>query len=112
MRPRVLRELADVVAKPLPIIFEKSWQSDEVPGDWKKGNIASILKKGRKEDPGNNQPLSLTSVPGKIMEQILLEAILRHNEDREGRAVDVICLEFCKAFDTVHNNILLSKLER
>jgi len=51
-------------------------------------------------------------VPGKIMEQILLEAILRHNEDREGRAVDVICLEFCKAFDTVHNNILLSKLER
>jgi len=49
---QVLKE-CDVVAKSLSNTLEKSWLSDEVPGDQKKGNIASICKKGRKEDPGN-----------------------------------------------------------
>ena len=41
---------------------------------------------GRKGDPGNYQPVSLTLVSGKIMEQISLGTLLRIMEEGE-----VIC---------------------
>lgn len=59
-----------MVGKLLFIILKKSWLLGEVPSDWKKRNITSILKKERKEELTNGRPVSFMFVPGKIMEQI------------------------------------------
>jgi len=72
-----------MVPEPLSTIFEKSWLLSKVPRGWKKGNIAPIYEKMRKEDPGNYKLLSFTSVPGKTVEQILLEDMLRHMRDEQ-----------------------------
>ncbi|PKU32923.1 rna-directed dna polymerase from mobile element hypothetical protein [Limosa lapponica baueri] len=52
MHPRVLRLLADVIAGPLSIIFERPWRTGEMPEDWRKANSTPVFKKGKKEDPG------------------------------------------------------------
>ncbi|KAK4815431.1 hypothetical protein QYF61_002646 [Mycteria americana] len=84
IHPRVLKELAEELTKPLSIIYQQSWLTGEVPADWRLANVTPIFKEGRKEDLGNYRPVSLTSVPGKLMEQIILSAITWHVENNQG----------------------------
>ena len=48
MHPRMLRELVNVIAEPLSIIFERSWRTGEVSEDWRKASVTPIFKKGKK----------------------------------------------------------------
>lgn len=65
---RVLRELADVVAKLLYMIFKKSWQSGKVTAGWKKGNISPIFKMIEKRTLEIPDLSTSPLVSGKIME--------------------------------------------
>jgi len=81
IHPRVLRELVEELTKPLSIIYDQSWLTGEVPDDWRIASVTPIYKKGWKEDARNYRPVSLTSVPGKIMERFILSALTRHVQD-------------------------------
>ena len=53
---KALKELAEILANPLTIIFNTSIQTD----------------------PGNYRPVSLTSVVGKLMEKFVRKVIVNH----------------------------------
>ena len=48
MHPQVLRELANIIVRPLSITFERSWLSRKVPEDWKITSVTSFRTARRK----------------------------------------------------------------
>ena len=53
IHPRILRELAEELAKQLSIIYQRSWLTGEVPDNCRLANVTTIYKKVCKEDLGN-----------------------------------------------------------
>ncbi|GAB0188803.1 mitochondrial enolase superfamily member 1 [Grus japonensis] len=130
------------MARELRSCRDAAFQTREIPVDWRLANMTLIYKEGQKEAPGNCRPVSLTSVPGKVMEQIISSAITWHKQDNqvirprqhgfmkgrscltnlisfydkvtclvdERKAVDIVYLDFTKAFDTISHSILLENL--
>ena len=78
--PRVLRELADILADPLTTLFQSSLDKGVVPDDWKRANVCPIYKKGEKYQASNYRPVSLTCVVSKVMEHILTSQLMTYAE--------------------------------
>jgi len=66
--------MVEVLNKTLPTIYQQFWLSGEVQVDWRLTNVTPVYRKDKNEDPGNCRPVSLTLVPGKVIEQITLSA--------------------------------------
>jgi len=81
LHPRVLRELVEVIAKLLSTIHQHSWSTGQVPEDWRLAIVTPVYKKSHKEHTGNYRSVSLTSVPGKAVEQIIWNEITQHGQD-------------------------------
>ena len=142
IHPMFLSRTATAIAKPLSILFNCSYNEGRLPQDWKNAVISPIFKKGRKSDPENYRPISLTSVICKIMESIVRDSITESIRKRnlitdhqhgfipgrscltnllqafeawtsildEGFGLDIIYLDYRKAFDTVPHKRLIMKL--
>jgi len=66
-----LRQLPSVHEWVLSIIFEALWRSGDVHSNRKKASLAPIFKADQKFKQGNYRPISLASVPLKIIESVL-----------------------------------------
>ena len=78
LHPRLLLELADILALPVAIIFNSTLKKGELPKDWKMAYITGIFKKGSRHLPENYRPISLTSILCKIMEKFIRDNVVNH----------------------------------
>ena len=81
--PRMLKECAEIVCRPLHIIFAGSISSGYLPKDWRRANITPIFKKGCRTDPSNYRPVSLTSVVSKALEKLIRQRLMPFLEETD-----------------------------
>ena len=122
-------------------LFNNCYNKGCIPEIWKEARITALHKKGPVTDAENYRPISLTSILCKIYERFIRSHMLDHvgasltNQQHgfvsgrsclsnllecmdivnkiiaDGDFVDILYLDFQKAFDTVPHRRLLAKLE-
>ena len=79
LHPRLLKECASTLARPLKLLFDLTMKTGVIPDVWKRAEIRPIYKKkGNKTDPSNYRPVSLTSVVCKVFEKIIKASLYNH----------------------------------
>jgi len=79
----ILKRCAEEVALPLTVIFNDCLRRGVCLTSWKKANIVPIFKDGDRSDPLNYRPVSLTSIPCKVMERIIKDDIMEQLIDQK-----------------------------
>lgn len=78
----MLKKTLPCSAKILSILFNFSIEKGEVPEDWRVAAVVPIPKTGKRDDPSNYRPVSLTSIPCKLMEHIIVTNLYDFLEKR------------------------------
>ena len=80
---RFLKICANEIADALTLLYNACLKQGKVPDDWKHASISPIFKGGNKSrsSPESYRPVSLTSVPCKVMEHVLHSHIMHHLEE-------------------------------
>ncbi len=78
---RVLKELLSTIAPILTVIYHQSYNTGELPEDWRKANVVAVYKKERKCELSNYRPISPTCVCCKILEHIVASSVMYHARD-------------------------------
>ena len=74
----LLRASSKELAPILTTIYQQSLETSQIPADWTKVFVSTIFKKGKGDLPENYRPVSLTSVPSKILKHIICSHVRDH----------------------------------
>lgn len=136
----VLKGCIEYLAEPITFIFNIILDTGEYPDTWKESRVTPIPKKGSKTMVENYRPVAILCALAKVFEMVLHDRLLPQCQPHitgaqhaflpqrsvatnlvtivdilsyeidAGNQVDVVYLDFQKAFDRVDNDILLLKL--
>ena len=57
-------------------LFDQIWEEEEeVPEQWKDGHLMRLPKKGNLKECKNHRGIMLLSVPGKVLNRIILDRL-------------------------------------
>ena len=82
---KMLKPVAEEVALPLSILFNRSFREGKFADAWKYSNVIPLPKKGDNSEPSNFRPVSLLSQLGKLQERIAFKNI--HNYLNENNLI-------------------------
>ena len=75
IHPKLLKECAGIIAKPLYLIFSKSLENGVFPTDWK---LANIYHQSTRKVHEPWQAIIVTCLASKLMESIIRDAMVQH----------------------------------
>jgi len=111
--PYVLHTAREAFAPVLALLFNESLELGTIPALWSEANVTPIYKsKGSRLDPSNYRPISITSVPCKIMEKLIRNSITLHlksNDLISPRQHGFVSNKACNT-NLLESNDLLTKL--
>ena len=78
IHPFVVKSCADTFSEVLSTVFARSFSCGKIPEACRLAQISPIFKKGSRSVPSNYRPISLTSVPCKLMERMIRDVMMDH----------------------------------
>ena len=67
----------------LQYLVKSSLLSGNFPAKWKTSKVTAVFKKGSKSDCSNYRPISLLSIPSKIVEHLVYSQLTEHLREHQ-----------------------------
>ena len=75
---RFIKETTSQISTVVAFIYQQSLDTGHVPKDWQLAYVTPVFKKGKRCEPANYRPISLTCLLCKGMEHIMVSSMMDH----------------------------------